>query len=302
MIHKKVNGKVYNDLGYYSVPCGQCFACRINKTSQWTFRLMLELTDWDDACFITLTYDDENLGNPSLDFEDLKLFWKRLRKAIQPKKIRYYACGEYGDTHGRKHFHAIIFGLPCNDSTRLLISRTWTFCSPERFLYHGKGVAPVNIDDIAYVAGYCQKKLTGELGKEAYLDKGLIPPASRSSRYLGLKAFERNLDQVRQYGCVFWNGSQMPIPRYFRDKFNIVLQYDDESIKERAKFVYGKDYDENLLSYYRKMDVLGYLSDEVAKKLSTTSEQRKLNHLIAARQKKAQINAIRLANGKERIE
>lgn len=280
------------------VPCGQCYACRVNRTSAWVFRLMLELTDWQDACFITLTYDDEHLKSDSLQPDDLKDFWKRLRKAIEPKKIRYYACGEYGEENNRPHYHAIVFGLPYNRDTRVLLTKLWKYCDSLRFLYDSKGVAPVTIDDIAYVAGYCQKKLTGELGKKEYEQKGLYPPFSRSSRFLGLNAFEKNLDQVKEYGCVFWNGSKMPVPRYFRNKFDIEVDLDDDIIKERAKFVYGDDYSEDSINFYRTIDKLGYLQDEIQKKLETSNEQRKLDHLASVRAKKTLRNMRAYRNGK----
>jgi hypothetical protein len=35
---------------------------------------------------------------------------KRLRKKIQPLKIRFFHCGEYGDKTRRPHYHALIFG------------------------------------------------------------------------------------------------------------------------------------------------------------------------------------------------
>ena len=43
------------------VPCGKCIACRKAKTREWTLRMLHELDTSDDACFLTLTYDDDNL-------------------------------------------------------------------------------------------------------------------------------------------------------------------------------------------------------------------------------------------------
>ena len=79
------------------VPCGKCISCRIQKTSEWAIRLMLELPMWNyEASFITLTYDDEHLPKDlSLKPKDLTDFWKRLRKDYG-KPIKYFACGEYG--------------------------------------------------------------------------------------------------------------------------------------------------------------------------------------------------------------
>jgi hypothetical protein len=41
---------------------------------------------------------------------DLQLFFKRLRKAYPDVKLRYFACGKYGEQFARPHYHVILFG------------------------------------------------------------------------------------------------------------------------------------------------------------------------------------------------
>ena len=104
------------------VPCGRCYNCIQTKRSIWTFRLIKELHVAESAHFLTLTYEPENVpmvkqyhnwNVMSLKREDLTLFLKRLRKAIQSEyiagsrwlkqsksgkwspRLRYFACGEY---------------------------------------------------------------------------------------------------------------------------------------------------------------------------------------------------------------
>ena len=82
-------------------------ACRQNRARSWSFRCLAELQG-TTALFLTITYDDEN--NPGyLLKKDLQDFHKRLRKAFGP--FRFYACGEYGDTTHRPHYHGIYYGL-----------------------------------------------------------------------------------------------------------------------------------------------------------------------------------------------
>lgn len=65
---------------------------------------MLEAAQYEDNCFITLTYDDEHLPlGMSLVPKDLQDFLKRFRSRIAPIKVRYYGVGEYGDQTQRPH-------------------------------------------------------------------------------------------------------------------------------------------------------------------------------------------------------
>lgn len=52
-----------------------------------------------------------------------------------------------------------------------------------------------------------------------YLD--CTPPFSICSQKLGLEQFEKDLDTYRQHGYIMYNGHKCPIPRYFREKFDI---------------------------------------------------------------------------------
>lgn len=148
-----------------AIPCGKCVGCRIDKANDWATRATIEAMQYKDNCFLTLTYNNENLPkNRTLVKRDLQLFWKRLRKT--GAKIRYIACGEYGPKTLRPHYHAIIFNYFPKDATTFgknykeddlktskTISNLW-----------GKGfvvVARANYKTAAYVARYCVKKAYG---------------------------------------------------------------------------------------------------------------------------------------------
>lgn len=94
------------------VKCGKCSECQNEKANNWVIRNEYEKRKWNKICFITLTYKD----NPVfLIKKDLQDFIKRLRRQIEyhdlnnGEKIRYFACGEYGETKGRPHYHIIIY-------------------------------------------------------------------------------------------------------------------------------------------------------------------------------------------------
>ena len=81
------------------LPCGQCIACRLNKSRDWATRCVLEAKMHDHNCFITLTYSEENCPHDgSLQKADFTNFIKRLRKNTGAK-IRYYAAGDYEANH-----------------------------------------------------------------------------------------------------------------------------------------------------------------------------------------------------------
>lgn len=129
---------------------------------------MLEAAQYDENSFVTLTFDDDSLpADSSLSPRTLTLFIKRLRKELDLQglgRIRYFGCGEYGETSGRPHYHLALFNYrPCEYgvtrvskrsccSTCDLVSRAWN-----------QGITQVGTleqSSAAYVAGYVTKKYT----------------------------------------------------------------------------------------------------------------------------------------------
>lgn len=211
--------------------CGQCHACRINYTSGWTLRLLYELTCWDSASFITLTYDDYHLPlDMSLHLSHVQKFMDNLRHRID-WKIKFYHCGEYGSKRKRPHYHIILFGLdPFNLEHRKIVYECWKKCDPMFFdklpnnwktskSCQGKGMLPVCREDIAYVCGYVQKKLTGELGEKEY-DKRKRP-YSTCSKGIGLDHTIERGEILRRNRWTYLNGKRIGLPRYVREKLGI---------------------------------------------------------------------------------
>lgn len=196
-------GKVVN------VPCGHCINCRKERSKAWGFRLMCECANWQSSVFLTLTYDEEHVTfvhDVSYPFystlvpRDLQLFIKRLRKALDGRQIRYYACGEYGTNTLRPHYHAILFGVDFSDLP--VIDRCWQMGFVK--------LDEVNVATCNYVAGYVQKKL---YGREVYPDL-ICPPFSRMSKHLGFDYFAKHHEDIFSHGLHF-QGHQIPVPRYF---------------------------------------------------------------------------------------
>ena len=121
----RVKGKPYGSPGsVLEVPCGRCLPCRIEKTREWKVRLLHELDAHESAVFVTLTYDPDHLPEDlSVSKRELQLYIKRVRFAHEPRKIKYFGCGEYGEQYGRPHYHIFmkVFGFIINISTNKLI-------------------------------------------------------------------------------------------------------------------------------------------------------------------------------------
>lgn len=165
------------------IPCGKCIECQFKNAKNWADRIALEAKN-KKCCFITLTYNNENIGNNELSKRDIQLFWKKLRKKIKVP-IKYLCCGEHGPKTNRAHYHAIIIGWQPDDLKpyKQNEQKDWIYESKIIYETWGKGFAPVGIgadyESARYVAGYVGKKLGKQgwilcskgMGKEAYLKK-----------------------------------------------------------------------------------------------------------------------------------
>ena len=257
--------------------CGHCMNCRINYTQMWSLRLIYELSTTSDASFLTLTYNDENYPKDgSLNKKELQDFWKRLRINLQREyhefapKIRYYACGEYGNKTQRAHYHAIVFGLDnYNDKHREIAAKSWQKCDAwffDKSRGRQSAMQEVTPDDINYVTGYVQKKLDGELAEKQY--GGRLKPFSVCSQGLGLDFCMKNKERLITNGWTFFKGHKVSLPRYFADKLGVkksdyivdnvdinVLEVDDKKLLEMFKHdmqLAGTWYPDNLSMMERR--------------------------------------------------
>lgn len=166
---ENLKGRVHSENGadLFSLRCGQCIGCRLNRAREWSIRGLHESQLYDVNSFVTLTYDDMKLWRTDLVYKDFQAFMRRLRYARGNKNdVRFYMAGEYGEDFGRPHFHCILFN--CGFSDRYPFGKTPAGCqiyrSPmlERLWPHGfSSVGDVTLESIGYVARYCVKKVTG---------------------------------------------------------------------------------------------------------------------------------------------
>lgn len=169
--------------------------------------MLHENLSWRESVFLTLTYEELTLPDGgTLVKSHLQRFWKRLRKAVYPRSLKYYACGEYGDEHGRPHYHAIVFGLSVEDSP--LIESTWGLGN----VFPGT----VEQNSIRYVTKYIGKKIFGPQAVAHY--GGRVPEFQLVSRGIGLEWMRANRELLISDLLVYRGKNFERLPRYYYKK------------------------------------------------------------------------------------
>ena len=229
----------------YLVGCGKCIGCRLDYSRLWAVRLMKEVQTAKKACFITLTYTDDNLvyGKiPTLYHPHFIEFRDRLRAYLRYHygkdfKIKYYMCGEYGSQNFRPHYHAIITGFDFPDKVleyetngyphyqSELLTKLWRKGRTE--------VCDACFDTCAYVARYITKKVNGSEA-DTYYD-GFQPEYSTCSKGISYEWFKKFKNDIYNTDVmvIYRKGQPFRIrpPRYFDFK----LSQEDPALLEFIK-------------------------------------------------------------------
>jgi hypothetical protein len=216
------------------VPCGQCMSCRINHQRQWSTRMVHESYMHKESCFITLTIDEEHRNvTHSVDQRDMQLFIKRLRKELQPQKIRIFFCAEYGSTTQREHYHAILFGYMPKDKMPWKKNKQgdMLYISEQLTRLWGKGhisVGEFNSTTADYCAKYVTKAYIGKDKENAYNwvdENGEIiqrkPPFQSSSKRPGLGSdfYDKYKDQLYAHDKTVIDAKERQLPKAYDRKF-----------------------------------------------------------------------------------
>lgn len=206
---------------------------------------MHEASLHDESTFVTLTYAPKHLPpGGTLVLRDWQLFAKRLR-ADANKKIPHFMCGEYGETNGRPHYHACLFGLELDDQVLdKVVHGNSLYTSQHLDNLWGKGITragAVTFESAAYVARYIMKKVNGELAEAHYehvdTQTGEItkrkPEFTTMSRRPGLGKgwFDKWKDDVFPLDEVITNGKTTRVPRYYDGQYELTHPDEMEAIK-----------------------------------------------------------------------
>nr|QJB19059.1 MAG: replication initiator protein [Microvirus sp.] len=210
------------------LPCGQCIGCRLERSRQWAMRCMHEKRVCNaESSFVTLTYDNKNMPSEcSLSVRDLQLFMKRLRKRTGDG-VRFYACGEYGETTFRPHYHILLFNRDFSDKKFYKNAgcgeKLWNSSTLDELWPFGFNViGDVTFDSCAYVARYIVKKITGDKAEAHY--GGRLPEFTVMSRRpgIGFSWYEKYGEHAYALDSVVMNGKEIRPPRYYDTKYELV--------------------------------------------------------------------------------
>lgn len=254
-------GNRYENSVLHDIPCGKCQLCRVQRRYDRALRIMLEAECWPEATtFITLTFDEDHVGNNELDHKEWSQFMKDFRKAfcqaeyckLVPKHHKEWSkvrtktfkqtkqvmCGEYGDTFGRKHFHGIIFNHGFSDmrfTGEYSKKGNPIYTSDELAKVWKKGrvqVEKITFDLALYVGSYVTDALDDDDVNKGHTKKqyGLF------GRGIGFNWIKKYWRDVLVAGTVQTMERDYPVPRYFWKKIE-ELQPEAYAAYKQKKYI-----------------------------------------------------------------
>jgi len=191
-----------------------------------------------NSAFLTLTYDNKHLphtdgGLPTLVLRDLQLFMKRLRKHYEisnngsrSSSVRFFACGEYGETTYRPHYHVLLLSHTFNDLRVQTTGSEYNLYSSNtlsKLWTAGNSViGDVTFESCAYTARYCMKKLKPSNPKYKYFYSGRTPEFITMSRRPGIGGtyYDNYKGEMYTHDNVIVNGVPSSLPRYYDNRYS----------------------------------------------------------------------------------
>lgn len=211
------------------LPCGTCILCKKSRALEWARRAQDEASTWEHNSFLTLTYDARHLPYDSfLEPTHLQAFIKRLRAhhtranpallRAPGSRLRYLACGEYGETNARPHYHLCLFNCDFADSYLVgsqlkespLVAKLW----PKG----GHRIGTLTGASANYVAQYTLKKIGSDADQQVTADGAIRPaPFIRASLkpFIGATWIEKFHRDVT-HGYLITDGHKVPVPRAYQ--------------------------------------------------------------------------------------
>ena len=188
-----------------------------------------------ENCFITLTYDPEQIPKGhTLRKIDLQRFINTLRKHLwrtYKKKVRFYACGEYGTKSYRPHYHILLFGWEPPAGDRKLLQKsgsdnpTYNSATLNRLWDRGNVVCgSLSLHSAVYVASYISKNHGRKWEFDIICGDGELirreKEFSLMSRRPGIGSgyVSKYANELIAHDNVILEGREVPLPRYYDEQ------------------------------------------------------------------------------------
>lgn len=213
------------------IPCGSCLPCRIAQQKIDVDRMFCSWHSHSYSAFVTFTYDDahlrfhEGFRLPTLSKDDVHKYLDNIKHQVKTD-FEYYLCGEYGDSFGRPHYHAVFFGLDYKLHEKVF--KKWKLGSVK--------VLPVTSGVFRYVAKYVTLPNNKEFLDRQYYDVGLEPPFRKMSRGLGLKVYAEHIADLSSLGYFYYHSRKISLSSYY---FNKLVLHSDRIINVRQNNKYA---------------------------------------------------------------
>lgn len=232
-------------LSFSGVPveigCGQCIECRLERAGKMAVRCMNEKRMHKESSFLTLTYDDKKLPLAgTLRKDHLQKFMKRLRHDTGVG-LRFYACGEYGESYLRPHYHVLLFNYDFPD--KRFHDRTdrhhELFVSKRLDKIWGFGhtiIGGVDFESCSYVAGYMTKKITGPSADLHYYGRSDEFSLGSTQPGIGAGYYMKYAHEMYAHDSIIVNGKPVRPPRYYDERYKALDSMGLDEIKKKRRF------------------------------------------------------------------
>lgn len=272
---------------FVTVSCRKCHNCRLQRQSDLEFQCLMSLLQGykygTGAAFVTLTYNNDNVPLVlnedgkyyySLKKSDFNNFWVKVRSFYRSKNMyvpQFCACGEYGDSTERPHYHILVFG-----SNNLEFSSIAKMCWKSKNGVKGLiDSRPLRQGAIRYVIDYILKE-DDKTFKSSYDDLGLERPFLRHSTRLGLDYFFNDFEYDPSDFTYIRNGKRCLIPATYRKK----LPGGDGFIYEDIKGI-NNSYEEGIpYEVYSMRNALDNAELDIFRKRQKSSPVNNLPHTL----------------------
>ena len=225
----------------------------------------------DENSFLTLTYNQENMPkDKSISKKELSNFIKRLRRKIEPKKIRFFGCGEYGNKpNSRPHYHVCVFGYSFPDRKIHTYGKKTKFKNKfkkgnDHSLYTSKMLEEVwkkgfstlgelTFESAGYTARYVMKKIIGPYQEYEY--EGIEPEFALMSRMPGIGKtwLEKYMTDIYPKDFHTINGNKVKPTRYYDSIYKKLYPEEFKEIKENRILEKEKmPYESSIRQYHKE--------------------------------------------------